>query len=119
MSLQSKLYQLGTAFATLTGNVYHYWRPVKSVPCIIWAEEGEDTSFHSNNRKSEQRIIGSVDLFTKTEFDPLMDRVQETLDDLGVTWTLDSVQYEDDTNLIHYSWRWGVTFDGNVESTGD
>lgn len=115
MSLQSKLYQIGVALAEITDNCYHYWRPVKDVPCIIWAESGEDGSFNSDNRKSCQRIIGTVDLFTKTEFDSLVDSVQETLENIGLTWALESVQYEEDTNLIHYEWTWGVTFDGNVE----
>lgn len=115
MSLQSKLQQLGVAFAGVTKNCYHYFRPVKDVPCLIWAESGEENSFRSNNRKSEQNIIGTVDLFTKMEFDPLADAVQETLRDLGVTWSLQSVQYEDETALIHYEWNWGVSFDGEVD----
>lgn len=110
--LQQKLKQFGAAFAELTDKCYHYWRPVKDVPCIIWAESGEENSFHSNNKKSEQRIIGTVDLFTENEFDELADRIQETLEDLGVTWRLESVQYEEETNLIHMEWEWGVTFNG-------
>ena len=62
-----------------------------------------------------QNIVGTVDLFTKTEFDPLADDVQNVLDELGVTWSLESVQYEDETNLIHMEWSWGVTFGGEVE----
>lgn len=114
MSLQAKLQQLGVAFAEITEVCYHYWRPVKTVPCLIWAEDGEDDSFHSDNHKSEQRIVGTIDLFTKTEFDPIADQVQETLDDLGLTWTLESVQYEEETNLIHMEWRWGVITNGDV-----
>ena len=115
MSLQSKLQQIGMAFMGVTENCYHYWRPVKDVPCLIWAESGEENSFHSNNGKSEQRIIGTVDLFTKQEFDPLVDGVQEALEELGVTWNLESVQYEEETNLIHYEWAWGVATIGEVE----
>lgn len=111
-SLQSKLYQLGVAFAGITNNCYHYYRAVKTVPCIIWAESGEEMSFHSDNGKEEQRIIGNVHLFTKTEFDPLADSVQSTLASLGATWSLASVQYEDETNMIHFEWSWGITFDG-------
>ena len=118
MSLQSKLYQIGMAFAGVTKNCFHYWRPVKDVPCIIWAESGEENSFNSNNRKTVQRIIGTLDLFTKTEFDPLIDQVQETFDDLGLTWALESVQFEDETNLIHYEWTWGVVSDGEMEVPG-
>lgn len=112
--LQQKLKQFGLAFEELTDHCFHYWRPVKNVPCIIWAESGEENSFHSNNKKSEQRIIGTVDLFTRNEFDALADRVQDTLEKLGVTWRLGSVQYEEDTNLIHMEWEWGVTFNGEV-----
>ena len=110
MSLQAKLKQLGTAFAGVTQNCYHYWRPVKTVPCLIWAENGEENSFHSNNRKSEQCITGTVDLFTKTEFDPLADSVQSTLNDIGVAWRLESVQFEDETNMIHMEWSWEIIF---------
>lgn len=112
MSLQSKLQQIGAAFALVTDNCYHYWRPVKDVPCLIWAETGEENSFHANNRKEEQNIAGTVDLFTKTEFDPLVDDVQEALENLGVTWTLSAVLYEDETKMIHYTWDWGVSFSG-------
>ena len=112
MSLQNKLRQLGVAFAQITPKCYHYWRPVKDVPCIIWAETGEENSFSSDNRKSEQSIVGTVDLFTKTEFDPLADEIQSTLDELGLTWLLETVQYEDETNLIHMTWTWGVAFYG-------
>lgn len=112
-SLQDKLRQMGVAFASVTPECYHYFRPVKKVPCLIWAESGEENSFHSNDRKSEQRIAGTVDLFTKTEFDPLADDVQNVLDQLGVTWRLESVQYEEETNLIHMEWSWGVATNGN------
>lgn len=112
MSLQSKLRQMGQAFALVTENCYHYWRPVKTVPCLMWAESGEENSFDADNRKAEQNIVGTCDFYTRTEFDPLIDAVQACLEDLGVTWSLESVQYEEDTNLIHYEWRWGVSFGG-------
>lgn len=109
--LQQKLKQIGEAFAAITPNCSHYYR-TDGFPAVVWAESGEDESFNSDNQKSEQRIIGYIDLFTKTEFDPLCDAVQTTLADLGVTWRLNSVQYEDETNVIHYEWEWGVTFNG-------
>lgn len=112
--LQAKLRQIGAALATITPNCTHYFR-TENFPAIVWAESGEEDSFNSDNKKSEQRIIGTVDLFTKTEFDTLIDDVQEALTDLGLTWYLESVQYEDETKVIHYEWSWGVTFDGEVE----
>lgn len=115
ISLQAKLKQIGDAFAEVTENCFHYWRPVKNVPCLIWAESGEEDSFHADNHKREQRLTGSVDLFTKTEYDPLADDVQNKLEDLGLAWILNSVQYEEDTNLIHMEWNWSVVNRGEVD----
>lgn len=112
--LQAKLRQIGEGLRTITPNCTHYYRTNK-FPAIVWAESGEEDSFNSDNNKSEQRIIGTVDLFTKTEFDSLIDDVQSTLSSLGLTWALESVQYEDETKVIHYEWTWGVTFDGEME----
>jgi len=118
MMLQSKLRQIGVAFAQLTTYCYHYYRPVNHFPCLIWQESGESGSFNSDNQKSEQRLIGTLDCFTKSEFDTLLDDVQTTFRSLGLTWRLDTVQYESDTGLIHYTWSWGVTFNGENEMGG-
>lgn len=114
--LQQKLEQLGAAFAGVTTNCYHYFRNTKAMPCIVWAEEAEEGSFSSDNRKTEQHIVGTVHAYTRTEFDPMLDSVQAVLDRLGVGWNLESVQFEETTNLIHYTWRWGVAFYGEAEA---
>lgn len=106
-SLQNKLRQIGSGLADVA-TCYHYWRPVKTTPCIIWAEDGEDSASYANNAKTEQAISGTAHLFTKTEYDPLLDDVQDKLGELGLAWALNSVQFEDETNLIHYEWRWRV-----------
>lgn len=113
-SLQSKLYQIGVKFATITTNCFHYFRPVAAVPCLMWAETGEENSFDADNHKLEQNIAGTCDFFTKTEFDPLIDSIQDALDEMGLTWSLDSVMYEDETKMIHYTWSWGVVIVGEV-----
>lgn len=118
ISLQNKLRQMGVAFAELTDNCYHYYRPLKNLPAIIWAEDTEATSFHSNNIKSCQNIQGTVDLYTKTEFDPLADRIQDTLQRLTNGWSLNSVQYEDETRTIHMEWVWEVATDGENAGQG-
>ena len=118
ISLQNKLRQMGRAFAALTENCYHYYRPLKKLPALIWAEDTEATSFHSNNGKSCQNIQGTIDLYTKTEFDPIADAVQDTLEDMGLTWSLNSVQYEDETQTIHMEWVWEVATDGENDHQG-
>jgi hypothetical protein len=72
----------------------------------VWAETGESDSFNADNGKKEQVIEGTMDFYTETEFDPLFDEIQSVLDEMCCGWVLDSVQYEDSTKLIHYSWNW-------------
>lgn len=91
--------------------VYHYQRPSRESldRYVIWAEQNEVSSFLVNNRKSEQQVRGTIDLFTQIEFDPAVDGIQEALDEAEhVTWELYSVQYEDETALIHYEWEFTV-----------
>lgn len=113
MSLQNKLERIGTALVDGVGdNVFHYWRPNMTAPFCVWAEDGETTSLDADNQKAEQTIGGYVDYYTKTEYDPQLDTVQEVLSGLAAVmpfgWRLESVQYEEDTNLIHYQWTWSV-----------
>lgn len=111
MTLQSKLKRIGEALTEALGaSVYHYWRPQMQPPFCVWAEDAEDGSLDVDNRKAGQTIVGYVDYYTKTEYDPALDTIQEALDGIegAFGWTLDSVQYEDDTGLIHYQWHWSV-----------
>ena len=104
MSLQNRLRYIGAALAQVT-TACHYWRPNLAPPFLVWAEESSE-DFFANGRNAEQKIAGTVDFYTKTEFDPTIDAIQEKMEEIGLTYTIDSVQYEDETNLIHYSWNW-------------
>lgn len=119
MTLQQKLERIGNALVEgltqdgeLICGVYHYWRSQKGAPFVVWAESYEDEPINGDNRKAEQAIRGYVDAYSKTEFDPLFDDVQSILnglaEDMPFGWMLDSVQYEEETNLIHYQWIWSV-----------
>ena len=78
--------------------------------CIIWQEANEDESFDASNHKAEQSIHGTVDLFTHEEYDGTIDNIQDALESVcGASWRLNSVQYEEDTNWIHYEWEWTVS----------
>lgn len=104
MTLQEKLKDFGTALSRIT-DAYHYRRPQKKRGnWIVWAEQGEAQSFHADNRKREQVIDVIVDCFTSEEYDPVLDDIQSLLQEWGA-WSLASVQYEEETNLIHYEWN--------------
>lgn len=109
MMLQIKLKAIGDALAELTANCYHYYRPKMEPPFIVWAEDGEASGLHVDNHKGEQAVSGWIDYYTLTEYDPKLDEIQECLNGLPIAWRLDSVDYEDETNLIHYSWAFEVS----------
>ena len=113
--MQSSLNRLMNALTSIDGlRVYHYWRPQMNAPFCVWQEDGEADSFHANNFKKEQVVTGTVDYFTLVEFDETVDEIQAKLNSIEVLgWRLNSVNYEDDTNMIHYEWEFEIS--GNVE----
>lgn len=94
--------------AAAPGMVYHYWRKAKvDAAFVVWQEDSEASSFNADQKRVEQQIHGQVNLYTQTEYDPLCDSIQDALNDAeGVGWRLDSVIYEDEVNMIHYTWEW-------------
>lgn len=108
--MMSKLIELRDALNEIDGlKVYHYWRPRLQAPFCVWQEEGEGDSVWGDNHKKEQVITGTIDYFTLTEYDPMVDAIQNQLNSIEVLgWELDTVMYEDETNLIHYSWNWEI-----------
>lgn len=109
MMLQIKLKKIGDALANLPVNVYHYYRPKMNPPFIVWAEDSESSALSGDNHKAEQAVSGWIDFYTKQEYDPTIDVIQDILNGLPIGWRLDAVQYEDDTELIHYTWRFEVS----------
>lgn len=109
--MMSKLIKIRDALNSIQGlKVYHYWRPRLEVPFCVWAEEGEGDSLHTGNHKTEQVITGTIDYFTKTEYDEMVDAIQDAINEVEVLgWNLSSVDYEEETNLIHYSWDWEIS----------
>lgn len=105
--------QLTKVRDALTGiqdlDVYHYWRPRLQVPYCVWAEDGEVNRINANNHKLGQTLEGTVDYFTKKEFDPMLEKIQDALNGAeGVAWHLNSTQYEDDTGILHFEWVFRV-----------
>lgn len=86
--------------------VFHYEAYQQTGNYIVWAEDGEGQSGHADNHKTTQVMAGTIDYFTKTEFDPIVETIQEKLNSIDIAWRLNSVQYEKDTGYIHYEWTW-------------
>ena len=105
MSIQASLREFGTALRSLEGqyNVYHYWRPQMATPFIVWAETGEADALHGDNRKGEVLMSISVDVYTQTEFDELLDAVFNFFNGREIPFELSAVEFEEDTKVVHYS----------------
>lgn len=65
--------------------------------------EGQEDSVAGDNRIHHQSIRGSIDLFVAGIETTAPKAVQDAINGL-VAWRLNSIQYEDDTRLIHYEW---------------
>ena len=74
---------------------------------FVWQEDGSN-DLSGDNGHVETAVTGTTDLYTKQEFDPWADALGESLSSYGISWTLDNVQYEEDTGFYHYEWLWEV-----------
>lgn len=106
MSFQSKLLKIRDVLTEIQGlAVYHLEKPASvTAPYAIWAEDSEGQSHHANNTKAEQVIEVIIDYYTLTEYDAMVDAIQDELNGANMAWALNSFQYEDETKLLHYEW---------------
>ncbi len=103
----NKIYRIRDALLTVSKDVYHFEALKKKDKYIVWAEDGEGNSEHADNKKN-QVIQGTIDYFTKDDADPVVEEIQEALELYEISYKLNSVQYEDETEYIHYEWIWEV-----------
>lgn len=94
------------AHIAVTENVSHLER-LKSDRYFVWQEEPPD-DFVADNRHCEHHMTGTTDLFTKMEFDPWVEQLGESFDAFGISWEINSIQYEKNTGFTHYEWVWSV-----------
>ena len=49
---------------------------------------------------------GYVDYFTRDDTGSPKATIEKAMTDAGIVWHLDTVQYENDTGYIHYTWEY-------------
>lgn len=104
------LQNLDAALKTvLPGAVFHFEAHKQTDKYIKWAEDGQADAVNGGNRMQAQTMTGTVDYFTRTEFDPDVQRIQKAMSDAKIPWKLESIQKEDDTGYIHYEWVWQIS----------
>ena len=102
------LLELADILVTVGVPVNHYNAIKKPDKYIVWAEDNQADSLYSDDAMQEQVLQGTIDYFTKTEFDTNFDKIQQALIDNEISFRLNSVQYEDDTKFIHHEWVFNV-----------
>lgn len=109
MTLQQRLSEIHKSLARISigeKKIKHYYHGRMEAPYVIWAEDGPDDYFNADNRHGEWSIHGTIDYFTKKEYDPVFDEIQDRLNVLCLSrWRWLSTQYEDETGLIHHEWE--------------
>lgn len=103
MSWQEKIIAAHTA---VSDSVSHSKR-LKSERYFVWQEEREN-ALKADDRHAERAMRGATNLYTKKEFDPWKEEFEAALDESGIAWYLNSIQYEEDTGFYHYEWVWEV-----------
>ena len=96
------LLELRDLLLTVGIPVYHYSAHKDKGNYIIWTENGAN-GFNADNRQRERAYRVQVDLFTRIEFDPNVDKINAVLehDEISFNYLCD---YEKDTEYIHHIW---------------
>lgn len=98
-----------TALLTVTQRVYRYTAISTPIfPYIIYADEMESGSLSGDGRKIGRTLEGSIDLYSKRPDDPFINAIEKALNDAGICFRLNSIQYEQDTKIIHHEWVWNI-----------
>lgn len=99
---------LKNALLTVGPPVSHYAAAKQPDKYIVWAEDGQTDAVWADGSMQEQAIGGTIDYFTKTEYDLDVKKIQDALNTAGISYRLNSVQYETDTGYVHYEWVFEV-----------
>lgn len=104
----SKIRKIEEILLTVTDNVFHYEAMDKPDQYIAYAEDSEGSSVEGDDQKINQSIQGTIDYFTKKDWDENVTKIQEALKNACISFYLNSVQLEEETGYQHYEWVWEV-----------
>jgi hypothetical protein len=103
-----KLVELRDLLLSVGVPVCHFESTGQADKYIVWAEEGSGESVYADDQLEIQATQGTIDYFTKTEFDLNFNHIPELINSSDATCRLNSIQREKDTGYIHYEWIWEV-----------
>ena len=81
------------------------WDTRPDTDYMVIAIDGEVNNMTADNHQTNQAPEGTIDLYSKSNDRELVHQIQNALRGFdGCAWYLNSVQYEDDTRLLHWEW---------------
>ena len=101
---------------------YHFTASEEDPKYIVWLEEGERSYFrtadtHSmwaDNELAEQAISGMINYVTDEEYDSNVDLIQRVFKDVGLSYSLSSIEYNKQLQRIHYKWTFEMAIGENI-----
>lgn len=101
---------------------YHFTASEEDPKYIVWLEEGErsyvrtaDThSMWADNELAEQTISGMINYVTDEEYDSNVDLIQHVFKDIGLSYSLSSIEYNKQLQRIHYKWTFEMAIGENI-----
>ena len=103
-----KLQDLKTMLLTIGPPVYHYFASGQTGNYILWAEDGSGSALYADDHIDRHTIQGTIDYYTKTEYDPVAKQIEDALNGSDVSWYPGPVQHEQDTGYIHHEYIWEI-----------
>lgn len=100
--LKNALLSTGYSFA------HHAWSSAPQGDYGVWAEDSQGGSVWGDGKMLNQSIQGTIDYFTRDDSASPLTVIQSALDNAGISFYLNTVQFEDDTGYIHYEWVFEV-----------
>ena len=116
------LLQLRDALVATGIPTYHFTASEEEPKYIVWLEEGEraycrtaDThSMWADNQLAEQAINGMINYVTDEEYDSNVDLIQHVFKDIGLSYSLSSIEYNKQLQRIHYKWTFEMAIGENI-----
>lgn len=108
---------------TATGiPTYHFTASEEDPKYIVWLEEGERSYFRTSdthsmwadNELAEQAISGMINYVTDEEYDSNVDLIQRVFKDIGLSYSLSSIEYNKQLQRIHYKWTFEMAIGENI-----
>jgi len=87
---------------------YHYYADGATGNYIVWAEDSQGDSLHSDNVMKALAVQGTIDYYTKTEYDTIAQEIEMAMNNSKISWKLNSIQFEEENGYIHSEWIWEV-----------